>query len=183
MMLKSVPLILSLVPVLQPFSDFSLSRYFISYITDNSNSFNNLETIIAQRKLPTFEKDGFVFQYTGCERLSSDSIKCNFVVNNKQRTRPLGIVREETRIIDSAGNEFIALQVNLGTKKDNSVTILNDKVVRFAINQIPTKAPMNGSAIFRGDIANKIVLFDIYTGDYHIEFNAEVNAMPVSSSS
>ncbi|MEH2053666.1 hypothetical protein [Nostoc sp.] len=169
-MLKSLPLILSLVPTLQPFSDFSVSQYFISYITDNNNSFNNLETIIAQRKLPTFEKDGFVFQYTGCERLSSDSIKCNFVVNNKQRTRPLEIVREETRIIDSAGNEFIALQVNLGTKKDNSVGILNDKVVRFAINQIPTKAPMNGSAIFRGDIANKIVLFDIYTGDYHIEF-------------
>ncbi|MEH2272955.1 MAG: hypothetical protein V7K68_31795 [Nostoc sp.] len=169
-MLKSLPLILSLVPTLQPFSDFSLSQYFISYITDNNNSFNNLETIIAQRKLPTFEKDGFVFQYTGCERLSSDSIKCNFVVNNKQRTRPLEIVREETRIIDSAGNEFIALQVNLGTKKDNSVGILNDKVVRFAINQIPTKAPMNGSAIFRGDIANKIVLFDIYTGDSHIEF-------------
>ncbi|MEH1924387.1 hypothetical protein [Nostoc sp.] len=169
-MLKSLPLILSLVPTLQPFSDFSVSQYFISYITDKNNSFNNLETIIAQRKLPTFEKDGFVFQYTGCERLSSDSIKCNFVVNNKQRTRPLEIVREETRIIDSAGNEFIALQVNLGTKKDNSVGILNDKVVRFAINQIPTKAPMNGSAIFRGDIANKIVLFDIYTGDYHIEF-------------
>jgi hypothetical protein len=180
-MLKNLPLIFSLVPLLQPFSDFSLSRYFIYPITDNSNSFKSLETIIAQRKLPTFEKDGFVFQYTGCERLSSDSIKCNFVVNNKQRRRPLAIVREQTRIVDTAGNEHPASQVSLGAKKDGSVGRLNGNFVWMAINQVPSKAPINGNAIFRGNIANKIKSFEIHTGDFLIEFNAEVNPMPVSS--
>jgi hypothetical protein len=176
-MLKNLPLIFSLVPLLQPFSDFSLSRYFIYPITDNSNSFKSLETIIAQRKLPTFEKDGFVFQYTGCERLPSDLVKCNFVVNNKQRRRRLGIVREETRIVDTAGNVHPALQVSLGGKEDDSVGRLNGNFVWMAINQVPSKAPINGNAIFRGNIANKITSFEIQTGDFLIEFN---NAMPVS---
>ncbi|MFQ4147022.1 hypothetical protein U2718_033130 [Chlorogloeopsis sp. ULAP02] len=120
--------------------------------------------IIAQQKLPTLRKEGYLFQFTGCSQQSDDIVICSFVVKNEQPiTRYLIISSYLTRIIDSAGNEFTASQVNLGNK--------SSKV--SAPNQMPRNVPMKGSAIFRGSITNTISLFDIKTNGFNVEFIQE----------
>jgi hypothetical protein len=182
-MLKSVILLLSLVPVFNTFTNFSSNPHSVYHYVYNKNSPSASKAIFVQQALPVKEKEEFKFQYTGCERLSSDSMRCNFTVINKRQRRPLTMIRETTRIIDGAGNEFRPLQVNIGVEKDTRSAYVSKlgKVISFATNEISTNAPINGSAIFNGPIQNPIRLFDIHFDDFHIEFNKEVNAKPLSS--
>ncbi len=164
-MFKSVSLLLSLFSVFPTFTDFSFNH--------------TLKTIIVQQNVPELEKEGFIFQYTGCERLDSDRVKCNFVVLNKRQRRKLFIIAETTRIFDATGTESRALQVNLGVENStNNVTYSRNigEIIHFAANEISTNVPIKGSAIFRGPIQNPITLFDMDFNTFRIEFNTKVNA-------
>ncbi len=182
-MLNSIVLLLYLVSGFQNYTNLSFNTHFIYDYVNNHNYPNSSETIVVQQNVvPGIEKEGFIFQYTGCERVPTNFMKCNFVIFNKRQRRQLSIISETTRIIDGAGNEFRALEVNIGVQKSNRAIYDNKRreVIHLATNELSTNVAIKGSAIFSGTIQNTISLFDIDFYDFRIEFNKQINAKPVA---
>jgi hypothetical protein len=156
-------LLFSLISALPSFTDISYNPYQTSSSLDNSLP-NEVKTIIVQQNssttqkenFPTIQKEGFVFQYMGCNRLSSDLVKCDLVVNNKQQRRYLKIYASHSRLIDDAGNELRGSEAMLGSQGGS--------------NELSTDIPMKASITFRGAIGDKIKLFDISTFNFNVEF-------------
>lgn len=128
-------------------------------------STNNLSVIAQSTDSSLLEQEGFRFELKGCSNISNADkpLKCEFLVENiQEERRSLFIYADDSRVIDSEGNEIFGLTANLGNKGDSR------KASTELINGIPIKGSMTFAKQPVGDI--RLVDFKCLSGNY---FNVE----------
>lgn len=122
------------------------------------------QVLKAEAKQSTEAKD-FLFELQGC-KASGGNVTCNLLITNKGNDRELQFVGrsfgKNSRLFDDMGNEYLASEVQLGTKQHgHSVTTL-------LVSNIPTKARVSFEKVSAE--ASKIALLELatYTQDWSI---------------
>ena len=114
-------------------------------------------------------KEGLLrFQFQDCKR-SSSSLTCSFTVTNASNSSmaiELCDISDigATRLIDTSGNEYRALELQLGQAKESSKA--RYYCVRFVQTSLPPTVPLRGSATFQvpqsvsslGELTRQVVI-------------------------
>jgi hypothetical protein len=159
-MLKSFYLVASLaIPIVFLSNDVKLKDTINQGVNLAQNN-NPEETNFCKKDDIYCEKiEGFSFKFRGCERQSADVMVCNFLVENSKGRRRLRLLDDDTRIIDSAGDELRATSMSLASKEGGNIH-----------NELPTDIPIKGTAVFEGSIGTDIRLFEIDAHRFTVEF-------------
>lgn len=146
-----------------PTLNLSLMTLPTEYIHNDLNQHYSLLDNHKQssEEFPTTENEDFVFQLTNrngtCARLSDQSTRCDFLIQNKINERNLVIYgnygAKSTRIIDTSGNEALASKVTIGSKSNRA----------YVQTRVLRNVPIKASIVFDGLITNtdQIKVIDI----------------------
>jgi hypothetical protein len=130
----------------------------------------NINTASASGQLGvvTLEKQGFIFKFQGCKNRSNADIplECEFKVENIQEGRRIfNLDANQSRIIDSEGNEIRGLVSNLGNR---DTTNQNNNYPQYYYPQyyqqgivLVNKIPVTVSVSFAKAPAGEIRLIDL----------------------
>ncbi|MFK8183993.1 MAG: hypothetical protein AB8B99_11510 [Phormidesmis sp.] len=136
----------------------NIIKEIISISGDANNLPIDLSNLVAQ-ELPAVEKNGFVFEFLGCEETPNTDIPltCDFLVENSRNTERTLILfayfnrRYFSRVIDANGNQIFASRVTLGGYSDN----------QWTSSSFPSRVPLKGSVSFSQAPEGGIRIFDL----------------------
>lgn len=141
-----------------------------------SSTGTELSTVPRTKAQQRVEAKGFIFHLRRCE-MSGDSITCHLTVTNKNQDRELRIngsrgYTPHSRIFDDSGNEYMAYQVQLGSKNGT-----ND-MRSLLISGIPTKISLSFQKV--STQARSLSLLEIGSWEKSGNFRAQLRNIPLS---
>lgn len=126
---------------------------------------NNSRQITSSVNLGESVEEGFEIYLTECLADSSDEILCRFVVRNTRDMRSLGIRPQNSRVIDSNGDEFFGSHARFGSDSVSS------RCRCAADVNMPKNIRIRGDVRFEvGSGSNQIVYIQLDFSEFSIDF-------------